>query len=142
MKSSDYILINKKVLPDHFTKVLAVKELVSKGENTSTACKKVGLSRSAYYKYKDDVFPANKVDRRLVVVVKLSYSPRVLIELLDELSKINIKIFALNQEIPVNNVLFVTMTLALSEQVKTSRDLIEYLSKLEYVNRAKLLGIE
>ncbi len=142
MKNSDFILINKQVLPDHFAKVLAVKDLIGNGENVTTACKKVGLSRSAYYKYKDDVFPASSVDRRFIIIVKLAYSSDVLITFLNFLSTFSVKIYALNQEIPVNNVLFLNLTLAITDQTTTPFDLIDSIAKLNYVKNVKLLGIE
>ena len=56
--SSELIIVDKKVLPEVFTKVLQVKELLNSGGITSVqeAVDKVGVSRSAYYKYKDHVF--------------------------------------------------------------------------------------
>ena len=54
----DYLIVHKDVLPDVFEKVVQVKKMMEQGEEiqVSDAVKKVGLSRSTYYKYKDDVF--------------------------------------------------------------------------------------
>ena len=52
-----YLIVNADVLPDVFTKVIEAKQLLSKAQakNSSDACRIVGISRSAYYKYKDNV---------------------------------------------------------------------------------------
>ena len=56
-EKSQYLIVNADVLPDVFTKVIEAKQLLSKAQakNSSDACRIVGISRSAYYKYKDNV---------------------------------------------------------------------------------------
>ena len=55
----EYYLVDKNVLPEVFLKVIDVKQRLNVGESASVneAVRKVGLSRSAYYKYKDSVMP-------------------------------------------------------------------------------------
>ena len=55
----EYFLVDKRVLPEVFIKVMEVKQRLNTGESTSVneAVRKTGLSRSAYYKYKDSVLP-------------------------------------------------------------------------------------
>lgn len=52
------VIVSSEVLPDIVLKVLAAKRMRARGEvsTSSEACRKVGISRSAYYKYKDSVF--------------------------------------------------------------------------------------
>ena len=70
--SDDYYIIHKKVLPTYFEKVIQIKEIVNLGVNISDACKKVGLSRSTFYKYKDYVNkPTTEVGRRLILSLRL-----------------------------------------------------------------------
>ena len=54
-----FLVVNTEVLPDIFVKVIKTKDLLRTGEakNIQQAVKQVGLSRSAFYKYKDAVFP-------------------------------------------------------------------------------------
>ena len=56
--ASKLIVVNSDVLPDVFIKVIEVKKLLARGEEKSSAaaCKRVGISRSAFYKYRDCVF--------------------------------------------------------------------------------------
>lgn len=58
-KRTRYIVVDTAVLPEIFGKVLEVKKLVAdKTEHSdfSSACKRMGISRSAFYKYRDCVF--------------------------------------------------------------------------------------
>ena len=55
-----FLLVDSSALPDVFLKVLQAKELLASGSvsNISTAARQAGISRSAFYKYKDYVFDA------------------------------------------------------------------------------------
>ena len=55
----EYYLVDRRVLPEVFIKVMEVKQRLNTGESVSVneAVRKTGLSRSAYYKYKDSVMP-------------------------------------------------------------------------------------
>ena len=79
---SQLIVADSKILPDVFTKVLEVKKLMAqKGEKSfASACKRIGISRSAYYKYKDSVFSYEELFNRKIVNIYLllSDSPGVL----------------------------------------------------------------
>ena len=59
MKDSNFLIINKKILPDIFEKVVEAKELLKRGKvkSITEAVKEVGISRSAFYKYRDYVHP-------------------------------------------------------------------------------------
>ena len=58
-ETPEYYLVDKRVLPEVFIKVMEVKQRINTGESASIneAVRKTGLSRSAYYKYKDSVMP-------------------------------------------------------------------------------------
>jgi chorismate mutase len=72
MKDDEYYVIHRSVLPDYFEKVIEIKEIISSGVNISDACKKVGLSRSTFYKYKDYVNrPSVKVGKRVLLSFKM-----------------------------------------------------------------------
>ena len=67
------------VLPEVFTKVLEVKKLIAqKGEKSSaSACKRVGISRSAYYKYKDSVFSYEELFNRIAAMTVYKDDPNI-----------------------------------------------------------------
>ena len=83
--ANDFIVIHKKVLPEYFEKVLDIKELINQGENVSDACKKVGLARSTFYKYKDFVsMPEKNIEKKILLSLKLVDEPGTLLEVLKE----------------------------------------------------------
>lgn len=71
---AQFIVVNTSVLPEIFEKVLEVKKLVADHSEKSfaSACKRVGISRSAFYKYRDYVFHyEDKMTQRIVNLLSL-----------------------------------------------------------------------
>jgi chorismate mutase len=72
MSESEFFLVKSDMLPEVFVKVMAVKRLLNSGkaESVNEAVQKVGLSRSAYYKYKDAVLPFYETSQgRMVTLI-------------------------------------------------------------------------
>ena len=73
MPDRRFLLVDADVLPDVFVKVLQAKELLASGavSNISTAARQAGISRSAFYKYKDTVFNADAGRETITVIATL-----------------------------------------------------------------------
>ena len=110
--ANDYIVIHKKVLPDYFERVLEIKELVNQGENVSDACKKIGLARSTFYKYKDFVStPEKNVEKKLLLSLKLVDEPGSLLEVVKEIYDFGFNISTTNLEPSIHKISLMSMTL-------------------------------
>jgi len=109
-----FLLVDSKVLPEVFYKVVYAKRLLAKGKakSSSEAAKLAGVSRSAFYKYKDCVFPyENKMgDSIATFSATLEDEPGVLASLIAELYKAGANILTVNQSIPVDGVALVTVS--------------------------------
>lgn len=115
MKNQDLLLISPQVLPAVFAKVVRAKQLLASGEakSASEASRMSGISRSAFYKYRDYVFaytPAQE-GRIITLCTVLRDSPGVLSTLISELSAHGANILTVNQNIPVNGAATVTLSL-------------------------------
>ena len=117
-EKSQYLIVNADVLPDVFTKVIEAKQLLSKAQakNSSDACRIVGISRSAYYKYKDNVqVYEEKGNGQLgTLYFKLSDEPGVLSRVLQKLYELGANILTVNQNIPVDAVAVVTISVRIN----------------------------
>ena len=141
--NNDYYVIHKKVLPDYFEKVIQIKEIISKGTNISDACKEVGLSRSTFYKYKDYVNkPSMKVGKHIILSMKLVDEPGALSNILNEVASRNANILAINQEVPIHNIAFVTLTIAVMDMDISIQNFINELRRGKNVIDVMLVAVE
>ena len=143
---SQLIVVDASVLPAVISKVLEVKKLLaSKQEKSSAAaCKRVGISRSAYYKYKDRVHSyEDKLTQRIAYLhAVLQDEPGVLSNVLSALYNQNANILTVNQDIPTDGVAEATFSIRLSGDVCSSHDLIAQLSAIEGVVSVRILSGE
>ncbi|WP_130861085.1 ACT domain-containing protein [Bacilliculturomica massiliensis] len=133
-KSNAYLIVDKKVLPEVYEKVLYANALLESGEaaSTSEAVRLAGISRSVYYKYKDCIHPYTKKDSSgiLTVQVILLDRPGILVNFLSVFYEANANILTVNQSIPVKDRAFVSVS-ARAEHLNIELD--ELLARLKAV---------
>lgn len=138
--ANDYIVIHKKVLPDYFEKVLEIKELVNQGENVSDACKRIGLARSTFYKYKDFVTsPENNVEKKLLLSLKLVDEPGSLLEAIKEIYSNNLNIVSMSLEPSIHKISLASIMLVTNEANFNFNPLRVNLNKLKGVIEATIV---
>ncbi len=141
-KSKEFILVDAEVLPEVFLKVLTSKKLME-SESVKTvneACEKTGISRSAYYKYKDHVFDFNQMQGVLTIMAVVVDYKGILAEMLKVISTTNCSVLTINQSVPTDGVANVHFTLK-TDLMKTSVDrLITELNKIAGVRSVKILA--
>lgn len=146
MASEKYYIVSDKVLPEAFKKVIEVKELLftGKAKDISDAVKQTGISRSTYYKYKDDIFPMSEGihSKKITLVVLLSHEAGTLSKVLDCIAFNKGNILTINQDIPINMAANVTITLDISNMKKDLKHLVNVLRGLPNVVSVRLLAME
>ncbi|MBO4407461.1 MAG: ACT domain-containing protein [Clostridia bacterium] len=139
-----YYLIDAKVMPSIFHKVLKAKRLLESGScrTASEAADMALLSRSAFYKYKDAIRPFfdKESDRIATFYAELSHTPGVLSHLLNCLTEIGLNILTLNQNIPVDGKATVTISAQMSDDSTAVNDVIETAGSVHGVIRFQLLA--
>ncbi|MCL2068867.1 MAG: ACT domain-containing protein [Oscillospiraceae bacterium] len=110
-----YLLVDSRALPEVFLKVVEAKRLLAQGKaaNLSQAVKLAGISRSAFYKYKDCVHAYRGEDTRGIATLycELCDEAGVLSSLLSELYRAGANIITINQNIPIDGVAPVTVSM-------------------------------
>ena len=100
------IIVDANLLPEVLLKVIEAKKLLSQGKakNSSEAARLAGISRSAFYKYKDGVSVYNDETREKIVnyYMTLMDKPGLLSNVLSVLSKYGANVLTLNQNIPID----------------------------------------
>ena len=109
-----YFIVEAEAMPEIFRKVAEAKRLLETGEETTvnSAARAVGISRSAFYKYKDSFRPFNDMLHGRIVTfqIMLKDEPGILSAALNVFAGTGVNILTINQSIPVNGCAVVTMT--------------------------------
>lgn len=145
-KDSTYLLVDASVLPEVFSKVIEVKQILGKGKikSINEAVKEVGISRSAFYKYKDYVFPFYETSRGKVmtlffVVEDLS---GILSSIINQIALAKANILTINQNIPINGLADVTISIETAGMIKDIKELMNEIGRIEGVRRQEILARE
>ena len=136
-----FLIVSADVLPEVILKVLEAKRLLSKAQakNSSEACRMVGISRSAYYKYKDNVQLYEERDNSQLgtLYLKLSDEPGVLSRVLKKLYDNGANILTVNQNIPVDAVAIVTISIRVNRDEVSMEEILRNLSEIDGVVSVK-----
>ena len=137
-----YLPVDMSILPEIYAKVVEANGYLQSGEATSAsqAAKMAGISRSAYYKYKDKIFEYNEQgDDVTAINAKLIDNAGVLSSVMNELYLAGANILAVNQSIPVNNIADVSITVRLSQTDVSTEDLISKIKNIGGVKSAEIV---
>ena len=113
LKKDKFYLVQEDILPEAIKKTIKVKEILKLGEakTINEAVERMDLSRSAYYKYKDYVFPFYEIAQGKIVSITVSMSndPGMLSSILRAIAESNGSILTINQDIPLQGIANVTI---------------------------------
>ena len=140
MQNDFYILANTKVLPAVFKDVIKAKELLSSGAapNATKAAKAAGISRSAFYKYKDYVFRYETSDNREITLnAVLSDRAGVLSAMTTALYNYGVNILTVNQSAPKDGFAAVTITVRTNDNGFSVSDLLSDLKSVDGIISVK-----
>ena len=138
----NYLLVDMSVLPEVYVKVIEAKGYLQSGEaaNASQAAKMAGISRSAYYKYKDKIFEySEQGDDVTTINAKLQDNAGVLSSVMNELYLAGANILAVNQSIPVNNIADVSITVSFAQSGHMTDEVLEKIKSVGGVKSAELV---
>lgn len=141
----DYLIVHKKILPDYIDKVLEVRLLLESREchSISEAVKQVGISRGTYYKYKDYVFlPSDELCWKFTLSLTMKDDQGILMKVLTILSQHHTSVMTIHQDIPINKMAYVLVTLNGAELDVTIDELMDALREIEGISDVSLIAME
>ncbi|MBR4016022.1 MAG: ACT domain-containing protein [Anaerotignum sp.] len=145
-EDKNFFIVDKSVLPEIFLKVMDVKNLLeSKKEKTvQDAVNRVGISRSAFYKYRDAVHPLYENTRGKTVTISLNMdnTPGLLSAVLNSIATEGANILTINQTIPINGIANVTVTIETNEMRGELGQLMGHIEELRGIHSLKIIGRE
>ena len=141
-----YLIVDKAILPDYFEKVIEARTLLRDGkfQNVSEAVNEVGISRSTYYKYKDFVFSPSdsNIGRKALISIMLEDKKGALSEILNFLYSVECNIITINQNIPINEVASIIISMDISDTKTPIEEILVNLKTVKYVVSSKLVALE
>ncbi len=145
-KENVFYIVNREVLPEVFHNVMKAKKLLATGEagTVNEAVKKVGISRSAFYKYRDSVFSFSEANRGKIITLSLTLLdlPGLLSNILNEIALHKGNILTINQNIPIHGVANVTISVDTRQMEYDQERLIRDLNEIKGVQRIEVIGQE
>ncbi|WHY76330.1 ACT domain-containing protein [Neobacillus sp. WH10] len=139
-----YYLVREDVLPEAMKKTIDVKDMLERGkaESIADAVQKVDLSRSAFYKYRDTVFPFSTIQKEKIISLFFHLEDRsgTLSKLLSVVAASGCNVLTIHQTIPLQGRANVTLSLNTSNITTELDDLLANLQRLEFVEKVEVLG--
>ena len=145
-ETPEYYLVDKRVLPEVFIKVMEVKQRINTGESASIneAVRKTGLSRSAYYKYKDSVMPFYEAasGRKVTILISVENFQGILSSILNVIAESRSSILTINQNIPINGLADISISIETASMFGSMDDIMSDITKIAGVRSCKILSRE
>ena len=141
-QESKFYVIEASALPEVFLKVAETKELLSAGicQTVGEAARRTGISRSAFYKYKDAITPLQNLMAGRILTFQLVLQDRagVLSSILNVFAQYGANILTINQSIPQNSCAFVTISAETTDLHCTVEELLRRIEQTDGVVKADL----
>ena len=141
-----FYLLAEKAVPEVLLKVVEAKRLLEGGKVSSVqeAADATGISRSSFYKYKDDIFlyHPNQKGQTVTMVIQLADEPGLLSDILRCIASMHGNILTIHQSIPVNGIAALTISLDVWEEYASAEAIREHIEAIPGISYAKILSRE
>ena len=144
-ETEKYYVVKEKAVPEVLLKVLKAKGLIYKKELTvQDAAERVGISRSSFYKYKDDIFlfHDNAKGKTITFILQMDDEQGLLSDVLKTIARYNGNVLTIHQSIPLNGVATLTISVVIAPDVGDATGMITNIESKEGVHYFKILGRE
>ena len=137
-----YFVVRERAVPEVLLKVVQAKRLLDSGraQTVQDAAEQTGISRSSFYKYKDDIFPFhdNSQGTTITLTVQMDDEPGLLSGVLKTIADFHANILTIHQSIPVNGIATLTLSIDILPQ---TGDVAEMVTKIESVGGIQYVKI-
>ena len=145
-EKTKYFVLMKKAVPEVLLKVVEAKRLLDSGKAASVqeAAENVGISRSSFYKYKDDIFPFhdNAKGKTITMVIQLDDEPGLLSVVLRIVADYHANILTIHQSIPVNGIASLTLSVDVLNETGDISQMVDTIEEQQGIHYLKILARE
>lgn len=141
-----YYVLKEKAVPEVLLKVVEAKRLLEseKVESVQDATEAVGISRSSFYKYKDDIFPFhdNARGKTITLMMQVDDEPGLLSRILNLVAAYGANILTIHQTIPVNKIAMLTLSVEILPSSGDVTGMIRQIEDLTGMHYLKIIARE
>lgn len=143
---NSYFVVKKKAVPEVLLKVVEAKRLLDSGkvETVQEVTEAVGISRSSFYKYKDDIFPFhdNAQGTTITLMFQMDDEPGLLSDVLKIVATFGANILTIHQSIPINGLASLSISVQVLQTTGDVSSMIEMIENHRGVHYVKILAKE
>ena len=145
-ETTKYFVVKQKAIPEVLLKVVEAKRLLESEKvlTIQEAVDAVGISRSSFYKYKDDILPFhdNAKGKTITFILQMDDEPGLLSDVLKIIAGFHGNILTIHQTIPLNGVASLTISVDIAEDRGDASEMINEIESRQGVHYFKILGQE
>ena len=145
-EKTTYFVLKEKAVPEVLRKVVEAKRLIESGRCISVqeATDRVGISRSSFYKYKDDIFPFHETakGKTITMVIQLDDEPGLLSIVLKTVAEFHANILTIHQSIPINGIASLTLSVDVLPETGDVTQMVARIEEQTGIHYVKILGRE
>lgn len=149
MDNKDYrkfYLIREDVLPESVVKTLKVKDALKNNPELSIydAVKQFNLSRSAFYKYRETIFPVDEKmldHREFTLILYVNDIVGMLAHVLNTISRLQLSVLTIHQSVPMEDKATITLSLNAQASYLSIDDVVNTLREIEHVSKVELISM-
>ena len=145
-ETTKYFVVKQKAIPEVLLKVVEAKRLLESEKvlTIQEAVDAVGISRSSFYKYKDDIFPFhdNSQGTTITLTFQMDDEPGILSDVLKVIAEYHANILTIHQSIPINGIASLTLSIQVLQTTGDISRMIEQLENQPSVHHVKILAKE
>lgn len=145
-KRQKYYVVREKAVPEVLILVVEAKRLLDSGRagTVQEAADMVGISRSSFYKYKDDIFPfhAETKGKTITFIIQMDDKPGILSDVLATIAHFHGNILTIHQSIPINGIATLTLSVDILPGSGDAAAMVEDIEQRQGIHYLKILGSE
>ncbi|MGN0251504.1 MAG: ACT domain-containing protein [Oliverpabstia sp.] len=145
-KKTKFYLVKEKAVPEVLLKVVEAKRILDAEKMTTVqeATERVGISRSSFYKYKDDIQPFHEQakGRTVTFILQMDDTPGILSDIVKTVADFRGNILTIHQSIPINGIATLTLSVEILPEAGDAEDMVAQMEQQKGVHYLKILGRE
>ena len=146
MVQHQYYVVKERAVPEVLLKVVEAKRLLEseRAATVQDAAEAVGISRSSFYKYKDDIFPfhENTKGKNITFILQMDDEPGLLSEVLNIIAGFKANVLTIHQTIPINGIASLTLGIYILPITGDTMEMFAKIENLPGIHYLKILGRE